>query len=132
MAELMGFIHDVFGAVETQSSERLSVVALAKLPKFIEGAKKILETNRAVLNDFLDPREELQAVRTQTGTTSFPRLLKRRVDDLSNSLQQKYDTAIVPGRFFESPQHFRIGMCAEPELFKIAVARLGAALDGLA
>jgi len=132
MAQRMRLLHDVFGAVGPQPSERLSVVALAKLPKFIERAKKILETNRAVLNDFLDTREELQAVRTQTGTTSFPRLLKGRVDDLSNSLQQKYDTAIVPGRFFESPQHFRIGMCAEPELFKIGVERLGAALDGLA
>jgi len=131
MAQRMRLLHDVFGAVGSQPSERLSVVALAKLPKFIERAKKILETNRAVLNDFLDTREELQAVRTQTGTTSFPRLLKGRVDDLSNSLQQKYDTAIVPGRFFESPQHFRIGMCAEPNLFKIGVERLGAALDEL-
>ena len=131
MAQRMRLLHDVFGAVGSQPSERLSVVALAKLPKFIERAKKILETNRAVLNDFLDTREELQAVRTETGTTSFPRLLKGRVDDLSNSLQQKYDTAIVPGRFFESPQHFRIGMCAEPELFREGVQRLGAALDEL-
>src|SRR6267154_1764285 len=131
MAQRMRLLHDVFGAVGPQPSERLSVVALAKLPKFIERAKKILETNRAVLNDFLDTREELQAVRTERGTTSFPRLLKGRVDDLSNSLQQKYDTAIVPGRFFESPQHFRIGMCAEPELFREGVQRLGAALDEL-
>jgi len=131
MAQRMRLLHDVFGAVGPQPSERLSVVALTNLPKFIDRAKKILETNRAVLNDFLDTREELQAVRTETGTTSFPRLLKGRVEDLSDSLQQKYDTAIVPGRFFESPQHFRIGMCAEPELFKIGVERLGAALDEL-
>jgi aspartate/methionine/tyrosine aminotransferase len=132
LAQRMRLLHDVFSAVGPQPSERLSVVALTKLPKFIERAKKILETNRAVLKDFLDTREELQAVRTETGTTSFPRLLKGRVDDLSNSLQQKYDTAIVPGRFFESPQHFRIGMCAEPNLFRIGVERLGAALDELA
>jgi len=37
----------------------------------------------------------------------------------------------VPGRFFESPQHFRIGMCAEPQLFSEGVQRLGAALDEL-
>jgi aspartate/methionine/tyrosine aminotransferase len=127
----MRLLHDVFGAVGPQPSERLSVVALIKLPKFIARAKRILETNRAVLNDFLDTREDLQAVRTETGTTSFPRLLKGRVGDLYDSLNQKYDTAIVPGRFFESPQHFRIGMCAEPELFKEGVKRLGAALDDL-
>jgi hypothetical protein len=37
----------------------------------------------------------------------------------------------VPGRFFESPQHLRIGMCAEPELFAGGVERLGLALDEL-
>jgi aspartate/methionine/tyrosine aminotransferase len=51
------------------------------------------------------------------------------VEDLYTSLHRQYDTAIVPGRFFESPQHFRIGMCAEPELFSEGVKRLGAALD---
>jgi aspartate/methionine/tyrosine aminotransferase len=131
MAQRMRLLHDVFGAVGPQPSERLSVLALTKLPKFIARAKRILETNRAVLNDFLDTREDLQVVRTGSGTTSFPRLMNGRVEDLCDSLHQKYDTAIVPGRFFESPQHFRIGMCAEPQLFKIGVERLGAALDEL-
>jgi aspartate/methionine/tyrosine aminotransferase len=131
MAQRMRLLHDVFGAVGPQPSERLSVVALNKLPKFIARAKQILETNRAVLNEFLPSREDLKVVRTKTGTTSFPRLLKGRVEDLYDSLHRKYDTAIVPGRFFESPQHFRIGMCAQPELFAEGVKRLGAALDEL-
>ena len=131
MAQRMRLLHNVFGAVGPQPSERLSVVALAKLPKFIARAKTILETNRAVLGEFLDSREELQVVRTESGTTLFPRLLKGRVEDLYTALHEKYETAIVPGRFFESPQHFRIGMCAEPELFKIGVERLGEALDEL-
>jgi aspartate/methionine/tyrosine aminotransferase len=107
------------------------VVALAKLPKFITRAKKILESNRAALSEFFDSREELRVVRTNSGTTSFPLLMKGRVEDLCDLLHEKYDTAVVPGCFFESPQHFRIGMCAEPELFKIGVERLGAALDEL-
>ena len=131
LAQQMRLLHDIFGAVGPQPSERLSVVALAKLPKFIARAKKILESNRAVLNDFFDSREELKVVRTESGTTSFPLLLKGRVDDLWNLLYEKYDTSFVPGRFFESPEHFRVGMCAEPELFKIGVERLGAALDEL-
>ena len=128
-AQRMRRLHDIFGAVGPQPSERLSVVALAKLPKVIARAKRILETNRAVLSEFLDSREELKAVRTESGTTSFPLLLKGRVEDLCAMLTEKYDTAVVPGRFFESPQHFRIGMCAEPELFKTGVTRLGMALD---
>lgn len=132
LAERMRLLHDIFGALAPHPAERLSVVALSKLPKFVARAKGILETNRAVLNEFLDSREELKVVRTESGTTSFPRLLKGRVEDLWDLLYEKYETSVVPGRFFESPQHFRIGMCAEPELFSEGVKRLGAALDELA
>ena len=131
LAERMRLLHDIFGSLAPHPTERLSVVALQKLPKFVDRAKNILETNRAVLHDFLDSREDLNAVRSDQGTTCFPRLMKGSVDRLSDTLHER-DTAIVPGRFFESPQHFRIGMCAEPDLFKIGVERLGAALDELA
>src|SRR5437588_4726682 len=131
LAERMRLLHDIFGALAPHPAERLSVVALQKLPKFITRAKNILETNRAVMNDFLDSREELKALKTVHGTTCFPMLMKGRVDDLSDLLHEKYDTAIVPGGFFESPQNLRIGMCAEPELFAEGVKRLGAALNQL-
>lgn len=131
LAQRMRLLNDIFGAVGPQPSERLSVVALTKLPKFIARAKRILESNRAVLTEFFASREELEVVRTESGTTSFPRLLKGKVEDLYTVLHEKYDTGIVPGRFFESPQHFRLGMCAEPELFNEGVKRLGAALDDL-
>ena len=131
LAQRMRYLHDIFGALAPHPAEKLGVHALRKLPKIIARAKTILNTNRAVLNDFLDSREELKAVRNDEGTTCFPLLRKGRVDDLSDLLQQKYHTAIVPGRFFESPQHFRIGMCAEPELFSEGVRRLDAALDEL-
>ena len=131
LAQRMRLLHDIFGALAPHPAERLSVVALSKLPKFIARAKRILESNRAVLNEFLDSREDLKAVRTESGTTSFPRLLKGRVENLCDLLTKKYDTAVVPGRFFESPQHFRIGMCAEPQLFSKGLKKLGAVLDEL-
>lgn len=131
LANRIRLLHDIFGALAPHPAERLSVLALTRLPKFIARARTILETNRATLKDFLDSREELQAVRTDYGTTSFPLLLKGRVDDLWTLLNDKYDTAFVPGRFFESPQHLRLGMCAEPELFTEGVKRLGMAMDEL-
>lgn len=130
-AERMRLLHDIFGSLAPQPAERLSVVAMEKLPKFVARAKTILETNRAVLNDFYDSREELKVDRSHTGTTSFPRLMKGNVEDLWNVLYEKYDTSFVPGRFFESPQHLRLGMCAPPELFAEGVTRLGSALDEL-
>ena len=131
LAQRMRLLHDIFGALAPQPTERLSVVAFRKLPKFVARARKILEANRAVLNDFYDSREDLRVRRTDQGTTSFPRLLKGNVDDLWTLLNDKYDTAFVPGRFFESPEHMRLGMCASPELFSEGVKRLGQALDEL-
>lgn len=128
LAERMRLLHDIFGSLAAHPAERLGVVALQKLPKFVARAKKILETNRAVVNDFLDSREDLRVVRSEQGTTCFPRFMKGSVDRLSDLLHER-DTAIVPGRFFESPQHLRIGMCAEPELFTEGLNRLAAALD---
>lgn len=131
LAEQMRLLHDIFGAVAPHPAERLSLLAMRKLPKFIERARSILETNRVVLNDFLDSREELSTARPEIGTTCFPRLEKGNVDSLWTLLNDKYETAFVPGRFFESPQHLRLGMCAAPELFATGVQRLGKALDEL-
>src|SRR5256886_4452392 len=84
VAPRMGLLHDIFGSLAPHPTERLSVVALQKLPKFVARAKGILETNRAVLNNFFDSREELKVVRNESGTTSFPLLMKGSVEDLLN------------------------------------------------
>src|SRR5438309_1868046 len=82
LAQRMRLLRDIFDGIGPQPAERLSVVALNKLPKFIARAKKILETNRAVLDDFLDSGGDLQVVLTESGTTSFPRVLQGRDEDL--------------------------------------------------
>ena len=53
------------------------------------------------------------------------------VEKLCERLTTKYDTAVVSGRFFESPQHIRIGLCCEPVNFTAGIKRLGDALDEL-
>jgi aspartate/methionine/tyrosine aminotransferase len=131
LAQRMRMLHDVFGSLAPHPAETLSAVAMINLPKFINRAKNILETNRTVLNDFYDSREDLKIARSSFGTTSFPQLMKGNVDELYNLLVEKYEAAIVPGKFFESPQHFRIGMCAEPAAFAGGVERLTKALDQL-
>jgi len=129
LAQRMRLLHDVFGSLAPHPAERLSVVAIKHLSQITHRAKHILAANRAVLNDFYDSREDLQVERSRFGTTSFPRLMRGKVDELYDLLVQKYDTAIVPGKFFESPQHLRIGMCAEPPAFAAGVERLAQALD---
>jgi aspartate/methionine/tyrosine aminotransferase len=131
LAEQMRRLDDIFGATPPHAMERMSVVALAGLEKISARAKIFLETNRATLNQFFDRRDDVNVVRTDFGTTSFPRLRSGNADKLCALLAQKYDTAVVPGRFFESPQHIRIGLCCEPKMFEAGIERLSKALDEL-
>ncbi len=54
------------------------------------------------------------------------------VDRLCDLLREKYETSVAPGRFFEMPDHFRLGIGGSTEITAEALARLGAALDELA
>jgi len=125
-------LDDIFAASAPNVIERLSVLALNQLPKIAGRAKAMLETNRKTLNNFFETRGDLDARSTKFGTTSFPRLSAGNAEKLSTLLIEKYETAVVPGRFFESPDHIRIGMCSDPTLFNAGVERLGKALDELA
>jgi aspartate/methionine/tyrosine aminotransferase len=129
LGEKMRRLDDIFGAVGPHPTERLSVVALAQLPKIAARAKNILESNRATLNRFFKTRDDLDVVPTDFGATSFPRVRNGDVNKLCELLPEKYETAVVPGCFFESPRHIRIGMCCDPQLFSVGVERLGKALD---
>jgi aspartate/methionine/tyrosine aminotransferase len=131
LADKIRRLDDIFAASAPNVMERLSVLAIKKLPTIAARAKSMLETNRRTLNNFFEARDDVESVRTKFGTTSFPRLRNVNADELCALLLTKYETAVVPGRFFESPQHIRIGMCCEPTLFDAGVERLGKALDEL-
>jgi len=131
-AQLAGKIRrldDLFAASGPNVMERLSVLAIKQLPKIAARANSMLETNQKTLRVFFESSDDVEAIQTEFGTTSFPRLPNIDVEKLCALLVEKYETAVVPGRFFESPQHIRIGMCCEPEEFKTGIQRFGAALN---
>jgi len=124
-------LDDIFAASAPNVMERLSVVAINQLPQIAARANAFLETNRQILNDFVITRDYVDVVPTRFGTTSFPLLRNADVDQICGLLIEKYETAVVPGRFFESPNHIRIGLCCQPENFREGISRLGNALDEL-
>jgi hypothetical protein len=124
-------LNDLMANIPAHAAERLSCIALAHLDQIGERARRMLETNRLVLNRFLDQREDLDAHRFAHGTVSFPRLKCGRVDELGQLLREQYDTTVVPGRFFEMPDHFRVGLGCAPEMFATGIERLGKALNGV-
>jgi Aspartate/tyrosine/aromatic aminotransferase len=132
LAKKMWRLNDLFGAVAAHPAERLSVIALANLERIAARAKDLLELNRPLLNRFLDSRDDIEVARSEFGTVVFPRLKRGSVDDLCALLREKYETTIVPGHFFEMPDHFRIGISCTTEMLMAGLERLGAALDEIA
>ncbi|MGA9770588.1 MAG: aminotransferase class I/II-fold pyridoxal phosphate-dependent enzyme [Blastocatellia bacterium] len=129
LAKKMWRLNDLFGVIPAHPAERLSVIALANLKQIAARAKDLLETNRPLLDHFLDSRDDIEAVRPQFGTVVSPRLKRGSVDALCLLLREKYETTVVPGHFFEMPEHFRIGIGCDTDMLAAGLERLGAALD---
>jgi len=122
-------IYDVFAGHNPYLTEGLSVFAFDNLDRVRRRAQGIFNANRPVMNAFLRSRNDLECEIPEHGTTAAPRLKHGTVEQLDTLLRKKYETAIVPGRFFEMPQHFRIGIGADPEMTRVGFERLAAALD---
>ena len=129
LARKMWLLNDLFAATPVHAGERLSVVAFSQLDELAARAKTLLDRNRALLNDFLDTREELEAVRPEFGTVMFPRVRSGDADRLCRLLREKYETSVVPGAFFELPAHFRVGVAVETQVLEEGLERLGEALN---
>jgi aspartate/methionine/tyrosine aminotransferase len=129
LARRMWRIDDLFAANPPHVAEQLSALALDHLPAIAARAKALLEKNRGIVNGFLQSRTDLDWDRLGHGMTTFPRLKSGNVDELCHRLRERYETTVVPGRFFEMPDHFRVAVGCPTETLREGLARLGAALD---
>jgi aspartate/methionine/tyrosine aminotransferase len=131
LARRMWLLNDLFAATPVHAGERLSVLAFQQIDLIGKRAQTLLERNRSLLNEFLDTRDDLESVRPEFGTVMFPRLRNGNAEPLCKLLQEKYETSVVPGIFFELPKHFRVGIAVDTETLKAGLERLGSALDEL-
>jgi aspartate/methionine/tyrosine aminotransferase len=131
LARKMWLLNDLFAATPVHAGERLSVLAFQQIEELAARAKSILERNRAILNEFLNTREDLEVFRPEFGTVMFPRVVNGSSESLCRLLREKYETSVVPGHFFEMPAHFRVGIAGDSQILEEGLVRLGSALDEL-
>lgn len=125
-------LNDLFGVMAAHPAERLSVIALQQLDQISARARALLQTNRAIVNEFLDSRNDLEAVQPEYCTIVFPRAKQGTTEQLIPLLRANYETSVVPGSFFGMPAHFRLGLAGDTETLTLGLGRLGAALDEVA
>jgi aspartate/methionine/tyrosine aminotransferase len=129
IARKMRRLNDLYAATAVYPGELLSVVAFKHLDLLRERARRIVDADRKLLHEFLAQQPALSAVQTDWGTTSFVRLRNGNADIFLNRLRDDFETSVVPGRFFEMPEHFRIGMGVSTEMFAEGLSRIGRALS---
>jgi aspartate/methionine/tyrosine aminotransferase len=128
LAWKMRRLNDLYSATSVFPGELLSVAAFQHLDLLRERARRIVEADRKLLGDFLKQELALSAVDTNWGTTSFPRLVNGNADAFLQRLQSEFDTSVVPGCFFEMPDHIRVGMGVNTEMFAEGLNQLSRAL----
>jgi aspartate/methionine/tyrosine aminotransferase len=129
LARRMWEIKDLIDPGAAYPAEKLSVAAFRNLDRLAVRAKKLIEENRALLVRFLRSCDSLELKMPGHGTCVFPRVKRGSADELLKLLREQYDVDVVPGRFFEKPDHFRIGIGGDNAAFAEALQRLGQALN---
>jgi aspartate/methionine/tyrosine aminotransferase len=128
LAKRIWRLNDLFAATPAHPAELLSVIALDHLQDIAVRSRTLLDANRKLLYAFLDIQPRLKCFRPAFGTVAFPSLSTGSVDKFCDFLRERYDTCVVPGRFFEMPQHFRIGIGGSTEITSEGLKRLSFAL----
>lgn len=116
LAERMRRLNDLFASLPAHVAEQLGVVAMGRLDKLRARASAILDENRVAYRDILDGHPALEQAIFDQGTTVFPRVAggPGSGDRLFRTLMDRFETSLVPGRFFGRSAHVRIGMGQNP------------------
>jgi aspartate/methionine/tyrosine aminotransferase len=110
-------------------AERASTVAFAHLPELLARGRAALDANTARFAQFMTTTPVLEWVPPDGGTVAFPRLRSgESADALAEELLARYETAIVPGRFFEADAHFRVALGIKPDVLARGLDAIAAAL----
>ena len=125
-------LNDLFSATPPHIPELLSVIALKKLPQIARRAQDLLSTNRAILEQTLRTvNNAVEVVWPDYGTIVFPRLKHGNAAEFARVLRERYETSVVPGSFFEYPDHFRVGIGGVTQEVEKGLGNLSKALSEL-
>ncbi len=117
---------DVWGPIP---SDRLAVLAFRHLDRLAERARTLIETNARVLADVIAGRVELECV-PSSATIAFPRFRDRRnAEPFVRRLFAEHGVAVAPGRFFDSPAHFRLSFGGATDQLRRGLDAIARCLD---
>jgi aspartate/methionine/tyrosine aminotransferase len=130
VVKAMWRLQDFFGVNGVIPGETTSVVAFQHLERFQKRTQAILAANRPLVDQFMAAHQAvLDWSPPDVGPVCFPRMRSGSADDFCTGLRAEHDVGVIPGRFFEMPDHFRIGFGGPTEDLRTGLERLSKALS---
>jgi aspartate/methionine/tyrosine aminotransferase len=129
LARRMWQLKDLIDPSAPHPAELLSVMAFRKLELLAARAMRLIDNNRVLLRNFVRSSPQLEVQMPEYGTCVFPRLQRGNADRLSAVAHDDFDTDVVPGRFFEMPDHFRLGIGGDSAILAEGLDRLRRVLE---
>jgi aspartate/methionine/tyrosine aminotransferase len=129
VVKAMWRLQDFFGVNGVIPGETTSVVAFKHLERFQKRSQSILAANRPLMDQFMATNQgALDWAPPDMGPVCFPRMRSGPADEFCARLRAEFDVGVIPGRFFEMPDHFRIGFGGPTEDLRAGLERLSQAL----
>lgn len=118
-------INDFIGVVGVAAGEALSAAAFSRLSSFWKRTERIVAHNRAILDAALNEEPRLSVVRPDGGVICFPKLVGTSdAGPFLAHLREQHEVSLVPGSFFEMPDHFRLGFGGSPDILREGLRRI--------
>ena len=111
---------DLFDNIPSHTAQLLSLAAFRELPRLRARSRALVEGNRAIYGEFAH-RHGFDV--PPYGTVVFP-----RVGEGVSERALELGTRVVPGRFFDAPDHVRIGLVGNSAALREGLNRLEACL----
>ena len=121
-------LNDLFGVNNPYVTDQLSCIALARIQEIGQWTRELLDTNRALTNEFIEATPELDCEQSKAGTVLFPRI-NFPVEEFCRVLREHYETVVTPGHFFGAPDRIRIGIGGDTKLLAEGLNRVHDALE---
>ena len=130
VAERLRRTRDVVDNLASAPADRLAAFAFTRLASLGERTRGLLAGNLDRAKRFLALHPQLQVAVLPTSSVIFPRLAgKGDAEPFVQHLFEKHSVAVAPGRFFDSPSHFRISAAGRTETLEAGLERIGKALS---
>lgn len=126
IAERMRRARDVIDNASSAPADRLAALAWSQQADLADRAGRLLRQNMVLARDFFAAHPQFVLAEPPACSVTFPRLAGLS-DSASfvQSLLDRYGVAVAPGRFFESPAHFRVSLAGRTDLLEAGLSALG-------